>query len=159
MVFRYRIPDEQPTALLDEVCDERFSVKRADVTPLPRGPSVVVGHGEPIFPLLRTVGPQMPEQFAVCGATFKPPKANRVGAPLHLGARREFVGRLPRTGRISFCGAGPPAVGVAVLHERLEVEVSGVLVASKHERQDDAGTTHEHEGESCGTGRKRTSGF
>lgn len=86
VIFRYRIPDKQPTALLDKVNNERFTVKGADVTSLPRGPRIIIGHRKPVFPLLRTVGPQMPEEFTVCSAAFKPSKRDRVGALLHLGA-------------------------------------------------------------------------
>lgn len=159
VVFRNRIPDKQPTALLDQVRDERFSVKRADGAPLPRGPRVVEGHRKPVFPLLRTVGPQMPEEFAVCSTTFEPSKRDCVGALLHLGSWRELVGRLPRTGRVSFCGARPLPMGVTVLNDGANAKVSGVLIGSIRKREDDAGTAHEHDGESCGASCERTPGF
>ena len=34
---------------------------------------------------------------------------------------------------------------------RLEVVVIGVLIDSKHEREDDGGTTHEYDSTPCGT--------
>ena len=48
-------------------------------------------------------------------------------------------------------------MGVTELDDRVEVEVSGVLIASKHKHQEDAGT-HERNGESGGTSCERTPG-
>ena len=49
-------------------------------------------------------------------------------------------------------------MNVIVVHEGLGVGPLGILVASKHEGEDDAGTGHEHDGESRRTRWKRFPG-
>ena len=56
---------------------------------------MVICHREALFPLVRMVRSQMPEEFAVGGTAFESAERNRVGWVLHLGSRRELVGGLP----------------------------------------------------------------
>jgi len=85
VIFRHRISNEQPTALLDEVCDECIPVEGPDVAFLRWGPDMVECHRETVFPLVRAVRPQMPEEFAVGSTAFESAKSDRVDAVVHLG--------------------------------------------------------------------------
>ena len=98
----------------------------------------------------------MPEEFTVGGTAFETSKRDCVGTFLHLGSWREFVGRLPCAGRISFYGTfldAERSVDRSVLRTEvgLEVVVIGVPIGSKREGEDDAGTSHEYDSASCGT--------
>jgi hypothetical protein len=139
---------------LDEICDKCFPIEGTDVTIVPRRPDVVVRHRVTFFPLLGTIGSQMPKEFAVGSAAFEPSKSECVCIFLHLGSWKGICGRASMSRQHMLLRDTSQGAAWTVCYWveiRLEAVVIGVLIGHKHDGEDDADAAHEHDSASCGT--------